>query len=98
MKTRKNTSCVCLKTFEQHLKQTTDSVTLCVIRMLQAVGLKNNIVKGIVSDSNNKFLLQQLEDNDEKRLFPKFQFILIFRLQVMHDYVHWYCSIDYCVK
>ena len=43
-------------------------------------------------------LLQQLEDNDEKRLFPKFQFIPIFRLQVMHDYVHWYCSIDYCVK
>ena len=55
-------------------------------------------IKGIVSDSNNNFLLQQLEDNDEKRLFPKFQFIPIFRLQVMHDYVHWYCSIDYCVK
>ena len=55
-------------------------------------------LKGIVSDSNNNFLLQQLEDNDEKRLFPKFQFIPIFRLQVMHDYVHWYCSIDYCVK
>ena len=56
------------------------------------------MLKGIVSDSNNNFLLQQLEDNDEKRLFPKFQFIPIFRLQVMHDYVHWYCSIDYCVK
>ena len=24
----------------------------------------------------------------KKRLFPKFQLILIFRLQVMHDYVH----------
>ena len=31
-------------------------------------------------------------------LFPKFQLIPILRLQVMHDYVHLYCSVDYCVK
>ena len=30
--------------------------------------------------------------------FPKFQLIPILRLQVMHDYVHWYCPINYCVK
>ena len=39
-----------------------------------------------------------LEDNNEKRLFSKFQFTPIFCFQVMHDYVHQYCSIDYCVK
>ena len=27
-----------------------------------------------------------------------FQKIPLLRLQVMHDYVHWQCSIDYCVK
>ena len=27
-------------------------------------------------------------DIKKTRLFPKFQLILIFRLQVMHDYVH----------
>ena len=27
-------------------------------------------------------------------LFPKFQLILILHLQVMHDHVHWHCSID----
>ena len=31
-----------------------------------------------------------------KRWFSKFQSILI--LQVKHDYVQWYCSIDFCVK
>ena len=34
----------------------------------------------------------------KKRLFPKFQLVPLFRLQVMHDYVHWYCAIDYCVR
>ena len=34
----------------------------------------------------------------KKRLFPKFQLIPISRLQVMHDYVHWHCHIDCCVK
>ena len=28
------------------------------------------------------------ENINEKRLFPKFQLIPVFRLQVMHDYVH----------
>ena len=55
-------------------------------------------LKGIVSDSNNIFLWQKLEDIKEKRLFPKFQSIPIICLQVMHDYVQCYCSIDYCVK
>ena len=34
----------------------------------------------------------------QKSLLPKFQLIPILRLQGMHDYVHWHCSIDYCVK
>ena len=51
-----------------------------------------------VSDSNSNFLWQQLEDNNEKKLFPKFQFIPIYHFQVMHDYVHWYRSIDYYDK
>ena len=34
----------------------------------------------------------------KKRSFPKFQLIPIFLLQIMHDYVLWHCSIDYCVK
>ena len=34
----------------------------------------------------------------KKGLLPKFRLIPILRLQVMHDYVHWHCSIDYCVK
>ena len=55
-------------------------------------------IKGIVSDSNIIFLWQKLEDINEERLFSKFQLIPIFCLQVMHDFVHWYYSIDYCVK
>ena len=35
------------------------------------------------------------EDVNEKKLFPKFQLIPIFRFQVMHDYVHYYCSLAY---
>ena len=35
---------------------------------------------------------------NEKRLFPKFQLILIFRLQAMLDYVRSPCSIDLGVK
>ena len=38
------------------------------------------------------------EDINIKSLFPKFQLIPILRLQVMHDYVVFHCSIDYCVK
>ena len=38
------------------------------------------------------------EDMNQHRSFQKFQLIPILHLQVMHDYVHLYCSIDYCVK
>ena len=57
-------------------------------------------LKGITSDSNNIFLWHQSEDISKKESFfpPKFQLIQITHLQVMHDYVHWYCFIDYCVK
>ena len=55
------------------------------------------MIKGIVSNSNNIFLWHKSEDIN-KRLFPKFQLIPILSLQVMHDYVHWHCSKDYCVK
>ena len=45
-------------------------------------------LKGIVSDSNNIFFMIKLEDINERRLLLKFQLISIFRLQVMHEYVH----------
>ena len=35
---------------------------------------------------------------NKKCLLPKFQLIPVLRLQVVHDYVHWHCSIDNCVK
>ena len=54
-------------------------------------------ITGIVSDSNNIFLQHESEDINTKRLFPKFQLMPILRLQVMHDYVHWHCSIDFCM-
>ena len=44
--------------------------------------------KGIFSDSNSIFVCHASKDIKLKRLFPKTQLILIFRLQVMHDYVH----------
>ena len=55
-------------------------------------------VKGIFTDSNNIFLWPRSEDIIKKMLFPKFKLILIFALQVTHDYVHWHCSTDYWVK
>ena len=44
-------------------------------------------------------LWHESEDINTKRLFPKFQLIPILYLheQVMHYYVHWYCSMYYCV-
>ena len=54
--------------------------------------------KGILSDSINIFLLHKSEDINIQESFPKFQLIPILCLQVMHDYVHWHSSIDYCVK
>ena len=46
------------------------------------------IIKGIFSDFKKIILWYKSTDIKKKRLFPKFQLILIFRLQVMHDYVH----------
>ena len=34
----------------------------------------------------------------KKKKIQKFQLISILCLQVMHDNVHWHCSIDYCIK
>ena len=34
----------------------------------------------------------------KKMVIPKLESIAILRLQVRHDYVHWHCSINYCVK
>ena len=49
---------------------------------------KSICIKGIFSDFNKIILWHKSTDIKKKRLFPKFQLILIFRLQVMHDYVH----------
>ena len=54
------------------------------------------VIKGLVSDSNNIFLWHESEDIYKKGLFPKFQSIPSLRLQVKHDYVHWYSSILLC--
>ena len=44
------------------------------------------LLKGIFTDSNNIFLRHKSQDViKKKRLFPKFQLILIFVLQVMND-------------
>ena len=45
------------------------------------------VPKTSLYDINLKILIKK------KRLLPKFQLIPILRLQVMHDYVHWHCSI-----
>ena len=47
-----------------------------------------NRIKGIFSDSNSTFLWHKSYDINKNRLFPKFPLILIFHLQIMHDYVH----------
>ena len=41
---------------------------------------------------------QKKRKKKKKRLFPKFQLIPSLCLQVMHDYVHWYCFTEYLVK
>ena len=62
--------------------------------------------KGIVCDFNNIFLWQKLKDINKKKKkkkkkkgyiqnFSWFQFY-IYRLRMI--YVHWRCSIDYCVN
>ena len=38
------------------------------------------------------------EDILTKKLLAKFQVIPILHLQVIHDYMHWHCSIEYCIK
>ena len=55
-------------------------------------------VKGIASD----FLTTSFYDIHQKILtkkgyFKNFSFPIL-RLQVTDDYVHWHCSMDYCVK
>ena len=55
-------------------------------------------VKGIVSDSNNIILWHESEDINKKRLFPKFQLILILRFQAMDDFERFIAPIDYCVE
>ena len=52
-------------------------------------------VKRIVSASNNIFNDMKILT---KRLYPKFHLIPILCLQVVYDYVHWHCTIDYGVK
>ena len=59
--------------------------------------LIGTMVKGIFSDSNDIYLWYESEDI-KKSLNPKFQLIPILRFQVMHDYVCFIASIDYCVK
>ena len=49
-------------------------------------------IKGIFSDSNSIFFMTWIRRNKQEKKLPKFQLI---PLQVMHDYEHWYCSIDY---
>ena len=44
-------------------------------------------------DINQKILTKK----DNFQTFSWFQFY-VDKSQVMHDYVHWHCSIDYCVK
>ena len=55
-------------------------------------------IKGLVSDSNIFLWHKTIEDIRKRKLFPKFQLIPTLRLQVMHAYVHWHCSIDASVK
>ena len=58
-----------------------------------------SFIKGIVSDSNNIFLWHKSQDINKIRLFPKFQLIPMLRKLTSYAwYVHWHCSIDYCVK
>ena len=47
---------------------------------------------------NNIFLWHGSENINKEISFTKFQLIPISCLQVVHEYVHWHCSIDYCVK
>ena len=42
--------------------------------------------------------LTKKKNKKKNGLFPKCQLIPILCLQVMHDYLHWHCSINYCVK
>ena len=69
-----------------------------VIPYLSPEKYRLDSIKGIFTDSNNIFLWHKSEGINKKKLFPKFQLIQIFGLQVMHDFVYWHSSIDYCVK
>ena len=34
----------------------------------------------------------------KKKLFPQFLLIAILHFQVMHNYIHWHCPIDYHIE
>ena len=55
-------------------------------RPLDCIWNRASRFKGIISDSDNKFLWHESKDINKKSLFPKFQLIPISRFQVMHDY------------
>ena len=54
--------------------------------------------KGIFSDSNNIFLWHESEGINKNSSFPKFQLIPILGFPVLHDYVCFIATIDYCVE
>ena len=54
--------------------------------------------KGIVSDSNNIFLWHEPEDINKKDNFQNFGWFQFYVYKLMHDYVHWHCSIDYVLN
>ena len=63
----------------------------------------NAVFKGIVSDSNNIFLRHELEGinkkkKKKKKIISKISVGSNFTFTVMHDHVHWHCSVGYCVK
>ena len=66
--------------------------------MWNATKQNEPFVKEIVGDSNNVFLWHESLDINKKMLISKISVDSILPLQVMHDYVHWHCSTDYCVK
>ena len=59
--------------------------------------LKNRNLKEYSVIFTTSFM-HKSEDINKKSLFPKFQLIPILRFQVMHDYVCFIASIDYCVE
>ena len=75
-----------------------DKVTDNDCGFLKHTSYQPNEFKGIVSDYNNVFSWHKLEDINKISFFQNFSWSQFYIEQVMHDYVHWHCSIDYCVK